>query len=129
MVRVLGSLARSTSCRSTSSFYLLAFSILLSSTEQQRYVSTMPLDWSKKPTQRFVASPFRHPFRCGMMFNDTLFHIIPGKVFQVYSPDGPQVFILPNMMDEVKAFPDNVLSIIDAFSEVCLDKGEERQIF
>lgn len=63
------------------------------------------------------------------MFNDTLFHIIPGKVFQVYSPDGPQVFILPNMMDEVKAFPDNVLSIIDAFSEVCLDKGEERQIF
>ncbi|KAH8792319.1 cytochrome P450 [Hyaloscypha sp. PMI_1271] len=33
----------------------------------------------------------------------------PGKLFQVFAPDGPQVFIPPNLMDEIKAFPDNLL--------------------
>ena len=42
----------------------------------------------------------------------------PGKVFQVFAPDGPQVFIPPNLMDEIKAFPDNVLSISDGIKEV-----------
>ncbi|KAE9380887.1 hypothetical protein N431DRAFT_459803 [Stipitochalara longipes BDJ] len=41
----------------------------------------------------------------------------PGRVFQVYSRAGPQVFIPPNMMDEIKALPDNVLSISDWIRE------------
>jgi hypothetical protein len=48
----------------------------------------------------------------------------PGQVFQAFSPDGPQVFIPPNMLDEVKAFPDNVVSMTHAIKEVCLHKGE-----
>ena len=42
----------------------------------------------------------------------------PGKVFQVFDPDGPQVFIPPNLIDEIEAFPDNVLSISDGVEEV-----------
>jgi len=42
----------------------------------------------------------------------------PGKIFQVYSHDGPQVFIPPNMMDEVLRLPDNILSMTAAYKDV-----------
>ncbi|KAN0120284.1 cytochrome P450 [Hyaloscypha variabilis] len=41
----------------------------------------------------------------------------PGKVFQVYSRAGPQVFIPPNLMEELKARPDSVLSISEGVRE------------
>jgi hypothetical protein len=44
----------------------------------------------------------------------------PGKVFQVYSRAGPQVFIPPNLMEEFKALPDSVLSISEGVREVGL---------
>jgi hypothetical protein len=42
----------------------------------------------------------------------------PGRVFQVFALDGPQVFIPPNLMDEIMALPDNILSISDGVKEV-----------
>jgi hypothetical protein len=38
---------------------------------------------------------------------------LPGKVFQILTQEGPQVFIPPSLMNEVKALPGNVLSISD----------------
>jgi hypothetical protein len=42
----------------------------------------------------------------------------PGRIFQVYSHKGPQVFIPRNMMDEVNLLPDNILSISAAYKDV-----------
>jgi ent-kaurene oxidase len=42
----------------------------------------------------------------------------PGKVFQVHAPDGPQVFIPHNMIEEIKAFPDSTISILDGVREL-----------
>ena len=44
----------------------------------------------------------------------------PGRVFQVFAPRGPQISIPPNMMDEVKALSDSVLSVSDGIREVQL---------
>jgi hypothetical protein len=51
----------------------------------------------------------------------------PGKVFQVYSRAGPQVFIPPNLMEELKARPDSVLSISEGVREVGLVLVHDKQ--
>jgi len=94
----------------------------------------MLLGWSTRRTRRSVAVPLpfclslQQYFCFGLMLTQSLMQF-PGKIFQVYSHDGPQVFIPPNIMDEVRRLPDNILSMTAAYKDVSwvLSEGRERE--